>query len=205
MKGRTKLWIALAVVVIVILAVYSGIKNTYNSLVALDEGVSEAQAQVQNVYQRRFDLIPNLVETVRGYASHERETLQAVIDARASATRPEINLGQALENPAVMQQFEEAQARLSGALGRLMLVVERYPDLKANQSFQTLMAQLEGSENRIAVERRRYNEVVRAFNTRVRSFPTNILAGMFGFERKATFEAAPEAQTAPRVDFGGGE
>lgn len=180
---------------------YKSISGTYNSLVTLDEQVNGAWSQVQNVYQRRADLIPNLVETVKGYASHERETLEAVIQARASATRPQINAAGVLENPQLFQQFEQAQGQLTSALGRLMVVIERYPELKANQNFIRLQDELAGTENRITVERRRFNETVQQYNQKVRSFPTNILAGMFGFQSRQYFEASPEAQQAPKVDF----
>ena len=168
--------------------------STYNSLVKMDEDVKASWAQVENQYQRRFDLIPNLVETVKGYASHERETLTAVTEARAK-------VGQA-QTP---KEMIEANDQLSSALSRLMVVVERYPDLKANVNFMRLQDELAGTENRISVERRRYNENVRAYNTTVRSFPTNIFAGMFGFQVRETFEATSGAETAPKVDFSGGE
>jgi len=194
----------MAGLLILIFIAYSSIKGTYNSLVALDEQVNGAWSQVQNVYQRRADLIPNLVETVKGYASHERETLEAVIQARANATRPQINAGNVAENPQLFQQFEQAQSQLTSALSRLMVVIERYPDLKANTNFVRLQDELAGTENRIAVERRRFNETVQNYNQTVRSFPTNIFAGMFGFEQREYFEASPEAQEAPKVDFSGG-
>ncbi len=203
MRRGTKWLIGIGIVVVLFLIVYTSIMNTYNELVSLDEEVKAAWAQVENVYQRRYDLIPNLVETVKGYAAHERETLQAVVQARASATRPELNVGDIINDPQKMAQFERAQQQLSSALARLLVVVERYPDLKASENFQTLMAQLEGTENRIAVERRRYNEVVRRYNTKVRQFPTNFFARMFGFEPRPTFEAAPGAEKAPKVDFTG--
>jgi len=201
-KGMKILLGVLIGFVILGIIAFSSIKNTYNSLVAMDEQVNSAWAQVQNVYQRRADLIPNLVETVKGYSIHERETLEAVIQARAKATQTQINAGNVLENPQMFQQFEQAQSQLSSALSRLMVVVERYPDLKANVNFIRLQDELAGTENRIAVERRRYIEAVRQYNQTVRSFPTNLLAGMFGFERKPTFEASAEAQEAPQVDFG---
>jgi len=190
-----------AVLVILIIMGYSYFTRTYNNLVKLDEGVNNGWAQVQNVYQRRADLIPNLVETVKGYAAHERETLEAVIQARANATRPEINAGEILQNPQLFQQFEQAQGQLGAALGRLLVVVERYPDLKANVNFIRLQDELAGTENRIAVERRRFNETVQSFNQQVRVFPTNLLAGMFGFQSRQYFQASPAAQEAPKVDF----
>ena len=187
-------------VVVLLAGLY--LMSGYNGLVALDEEVNEKWAQVQNVYQRRLDLIPNLVSTVKGYASHERETLEAVVNARASATKisPEALQG-VLTNPQAMQNFESAQSGLSGALSKLMVVVERYPELKANENFLALQSQLEGSENRITVERKRFNEVVRDYNKRVRRFPTSLLAGFFDFERKTMFEASEKAQTAPEVKF----
>jgi LemA protein len=190
-----------AALLILVFITYSSIKGIYNSLVALDEGINGAWAQVQNVYQRRADLIPNLVETVKGYASHERETLEAVIQARANATRPQINAGEILQNPQLFQQFEQAQSQLGAALGRLMVVVERYPDLKANVNFIRLQDELAGTENRIAVERRRFNETVRSYNQRIRTFPTMIFAGMFGFQQRPYFEASEAAQEVPQVDF----
>jgi LemA protein len=193
----------LAVVgVVVLLLAWRGC-SSYNNLVGLDEGVNSAWAQVQNQYQRRADLIPNLVETVKGAANFERETLEAVIQARANATRPEINAENLLNNPQAFQQFQQAQDNLGAALGRLMVVVERYPELKANQNYLDLQTQLEGTENRIAVERKRFNEVVQNYNSTRRVFPTNIFAGMFGFQQRPYFEAAAEAQAAPKVDFGG--
>lgn len=176
--------------------------SSYNGLVSLDEEVNEKWAQVQNVYQRRLDLIPNLVNTVKGYAAHERETLEAVISARASATKitPEALQG-ALSNPQAMQNFDAAQSALSSALSKLMVVVERYPELKANENFLALQSQLEGTENRITVERKRFNEVVREYNKRVRRFPASLVANIFGFEKKTMFEASEAAQKAPEVKF----
>jgi LemA protein len=157
---------------------------------------------VENVYQRRADLIPNLVETVKGYATHERETLEAVTNARARATQMQAEITpESLNDPQFLQRFQAVQGELSSALSRLMVVVENYPDLKANQGFLDLQAQLEGTENRIAVERRRFNDLARDFNTQIRRFPGSLIAGMFGFERKAYFEAAEGAETAPKVDF----
>jgi LemA protein len=188
--------------VIVLLLGWKGC-SSYNSLVGLDESVNQAWAQVQNQYQRRADLIPNLVETVKGAANFERETLEAVIQARANATRPEINAGNLLNNPQAFQQFQQAQDNLGAALGRLLVVVEKYPELKANQNYLDLQTQLEGTENRIAVERKRFNEVVQSYNSNTRAFPTNIFAGMFGFQQRPYFQASAEAQAAPKVDFGG--
>lgn len=177
--------------------------SSYNNLVQLDEGVNSAWSQVQNQYQRRADLIPNLVETVKGAAAFERETLEAVVQARANATRPEINAENVLNNPQAFQQFQQAQDNLGAALGRLLVVVEKYPDLKANQNYLDLQTQLEGTENRIAVERKRFNEVVQSYNSQTRAFPTNIFAGMFGFPQRPYFQASTEAQQAPKVNFDG--
>jgi LemA protein len=194
-----KSWIILAIIVVVVLVIYSSVKGTYNTMVGMDEGVDASWAQVENVYQRRADLIPNLVNTVKGYASHEKETLEGVIEARSKATS--VNLNADNLNPESLQQFQQAQDGLSSALSRLMVVVERYPELKANQNFQDLQAQLEGTENRIAVERRKFNESAQAFNTYIRKFPKNIYANIFGFEKKAYFSAEKGAEKAPEVSF----
>ena len=194
-----KSWIILIVVVVLIFIGYSSIKGIYNSMVTGSEQVDAQWAQVENVYQRRADLIPNLVATVKGYAEHEKETLEAVINARAKATSTTIDAGNM--NPAALQQFQQAQEGLSSALSRLMVVVEKYPDLKANQNFLELQAQLEGTENRITVERMRFNEEARSYNTNVKQFPNNIFAGVFNFDEKAYFQAVPGAETAPKVEF----
>ncbi|MBK6733849.1 MAG: LemA family protein [bacterium] len=174
----------------------------YNKVIGLQEGVDGQWANVENVYQRRADLIPNLVETVKGYAEHERETLEAVVTARAKATQVQTELTpEAMNDPATMQKFQAAQAELGSALGRLMVVVEKYPDLKANQGFLDLQAQLEGTENRITVERRRFNELAQGYNTTIRRFPMSMMAGMFGFDKKGYFEAAEGAEKAPQVKF----
>ncbi|MDD2490860.1 MAG: LemA family protein [Bacteroidales bacterium] len=191
--------ITLLVVLGAVLLVFLWAKNAYNSMVTKEEGVTSAWAQVENVYQRRADLIPNLVATVKGYAAHEQETLEGVVNARAKATQTTIDPTNLTE--ASMKQFQAAQGELGSALQRLMVVVERYPDLKANQNFLELQAQLEGSENRITVERQKFNETARAYNTYIRQFPKNILSGMFGFERKAYFEAAEGADEVPKVEF----
>lgn len=194
-----KSWIILAVIVVVIIMIYSSVKGTYNTMVSMDEGVSASWAQVENVYQRRADLIPNLVNTVKGYAAHEQETLEGVIEARSKATA--VNINPENLTPESLQQFQDVQSGLSSALSRLMVVVERYPDLKANQSFLDLQAQLEGTENRIAVERRKFNESAQSFNTYIRKFPKNIYANIFGFDKKAYFEAEKGAEKAPEVSF----
>ncbi|RKD87756.1 LemA family protein [Mangrovibacterium diazotrophicum] len=194
-----KSWIILAVIAVVVIFIYSSFKGTYNTMVQKDEEVSASWAQVENVYQRRADLIPNLVNTVKGYATHEQETLEGVIEARSKATS--VNLNADNLDAQSLQQFQQAQDGLSSALSRLMVVVERYPDLKANQNFLDLQAQLEGTENRITVERRKFNESAQGFNTYIRSFPKNIYANMFGFEKKAYFTAEQGAEKAPVVNF----
>jgi LemA protein len=190
----------LAVIAVMVMSMV----GRYNNIVGLEEGIDSQWGQVENQYQRRADLIPNLVNTVKGYASHEQETLQGVIEARARATQMTAEITpETLNDPQMLQRFDAAQQGLSSALARLMVVVERYPDLKANQNFLDLQNQLEGTENRIATERMRFNEAVQGYNSTIRRFPTNILAGMFGFDRRAYFEAPPEAEEAPTVDFGG--
>ena len=193
------LWITIAIIVVLLFAGYSWVKGTYNTMVTQDEGVQTAWSQVENQYQRRMDLIPNLVNTVKGYATHEKETLEGVVSARAEATKTTIDPSNLNEES--MKKFQAAQGELSSALSRLMLVIERYPDLKANQNFSELQAQLEGTENRISVERKRFNETAQSYNTYIRSFPTNILAGMFGFQPKAYFSAESGAEKAPKVEF----
>jgi LemA protein len=173
--------------------------NTYNKLGPMEEGVKKAWSQVENQYQRRADLIPNLVNTVKGYANFEQETLTKVIEARASATQ--IKVDPANLTPENIQRFEQAQQGLSGALGRLLAVAEAYPDLKANQNFLDLQKQLEGTENRISVERKNFNEAVEGYNSYLRRFPTNLIAGMFGFSQKGYFQAAPGSDKAPEVKF----
>jgi len=178
--------------------VFSAI-GTYNSMVTKDEAIDGQWAQVENVYQRRADLIPNLVNTVKGYAAHEKETLEGVVNARAKVTSTTINADNL--DAAALQKFQAAQDGLSSALSRLMVVVERYPDLKANQNFLELQAQLEGTENRIANERMKFNDASKDFNTYIRKFPKNIYAGMFGFEKRAYFESTEGADVAPIVEF----
>lgn len=172
---------------------------SYNKMVGMDEQVSKQWAQVQSAYQRRADLIPNLVATVKGYAAHEQETLQAVVEARAKATG--ITVDPTKMDPAQLQNFQNAQSGLSGALSKLMVVVEKYPDLKANQNFLELQAQLEGTENRINVERMKFNETVQTYNAYIRAFPRVIYASWFGFEKKGYFEAVAGAEKAPEVKF----
>ncbi len=194
-----KSWIIIAVVVILIVILFSWFKGTYNSMVNKSETVKEKWSQVENVYQRRADLIPNLVNTVKGYATHEKETLEGVIEARAKATS--VNIDASKLNAQNLQAFQSAQAGLSQALSKLMVVVERYPNLKANQNFLDLQSQLEGTENRIAVERKRFNEATRDYNTYVKLFPKNMLASMFGFTEKPYFKADKGAEKAPVVKF----
>lgn len=187
---------------IVLLAVVSAFLFSscgYNTMVEMDEQVTSQWAQVENVYQRRADLIPNLVNTVKGYASHEKETLEGVIEARSKATS--VNINPENLNPEALKQFTQAQDGLSSALSRLMVVVERYPDLKANQNFLDLQAQLEGTENRITVERMKFNQTTQAYNAYIRKFPRVIYAGWFGFDKKSYFEAQQGAEKAPEVQF----
>ncbi len=193
-------WIILIAVIVILLLIIGKVVGIYNNLVALEERVNQAWAQVSNQYQRRADLIPNLVETVKGYAKHERETLEAVIQARANATNLTVT-PEVLNDPQAFAKFTQVQGEISSALTRLMAVVENYPNLKANENFLSLQAQLEGTENRISVERKRFNETVQDYNTRIRRFPTNIVAGMFGFGKKQYFEAQPGAEVAPQVKF----
>ena len=197
-----KKFVVPAVVVAIALLAANWGCSSYNQLVGLDEQVTAAWAQVQNVYQRRADLVPNLVATVEGAADFERGTLTDVIEARAKATQ--ITVDESIVNdPQKLAQFQAAQGELSGALSRLLVAVERYPDLKANQNFLALQSQLEGTENRIAVERRKFNETAQTFNARIRVLPTSLIAQVGGFERKAYFEADAAAQKAPEVKFGG--
>ena len=191
--------IILIAVVVVIFLIISNAISRYNSMVSMEEGVDAAWSQVENVYQRRADLIPNLVATVKGVAEFEKETFTAVTEARSKVGS--INMEGITDNPQALQNFQQAQGQLSSALSRLMVVVEKYPDLKANQNFLDLQAQLEGTENRIAVERGRYNTAAQAYNTNIRKFPGSIYAGMFGFEKKAYFEAETGAEKAPKVEF----
>ncbi len=193
-------WVILIAVVVVLLLIVGKIVGIYNNLVTLEEGVNQAWAQVSNQYQRRADLIPNLVETVKGYAKHESETLEGVIQARANATGLNVT-PEVLNDPEAFSKFQKVQGEISSALSRLMAVVENYPNLKANENFLALQSQLEGTENRITVERQRFNETVQGYNTRIRHFPTNIFAGMFGFEKKLYFEAQEGAEVAPKVQF----
>ena len=190
MAKSRKMWIIIVVVALIVLIPYSYLKGTYNSLVTMDESVKAAWAQVENQLQRRFDLIPNLVETVKGYAAQEKDVFVQVTEARSKVA-----------GAGTISDKIGANNQLSSALSRLLVVVERYPELKSNTNFIRLQDELAGTENRIAVERRRYNEAVRAYNIKIRSFPTNLIAGMFGFEKATFFEVPKERQEAPQVKF----
>jgi LemA protein len=192
--------VILAVVALLLVGLVVWGVGVNNQLVRADQDVNEKWAQVQNVYQRRADLIPNLVETVKGFAAQERAVLEEVTRARASASSIQLT-PEALNDPKAMERFQAVQNQLSGALSRLLVTVERYPDLKSNQNFLALQSQLEGTENRIAVERRRFNESVRDYNTRLRVFPASLIAGMTGFRPKPFFEATADAATPPKVKF----
>ena len=194
MKNKS-LWIVLGIVAVVLIW---GV-TTYNGLVSKDEKVASAWANVETVYQRRADLIPNLVNTVKGYAAHESKTLADVTEARAKSTA--ISIDPSTATPAEMEAWMKAQGEVSSALGRLIAISENYPELKANQNFLELQKQLEGTENRISTERRKYNEEVRGYNAKIRRFPTNLIAGMFGFEKRVMFEAQEGAEVAPVVAF----
>lgn len=187
------------VVAVIVLGAFIWVKNGYNKMVVSDENVQAAWSQVENVYQRRADLIPNLVATVKGYAAHEAQTLENVVAARAKATQ--VTVDPADLTPEALAKFNAAQGELSAALGKLLMITESYPDLKANQNFLELQAQLEGTENRIATERMKFNETAKGYNTLIRTFPNNILASVFNFEKKGYFEAQAGAETAPKVEF----
>lgn len=195
MKNISKTWIILGVIALVVVWAIS----IFNGIVRLEENVNSQWANVESVYQRRADLIPNLVNTVKGYAAHEQETLQAVVDARSRVGS--VNLKAEDLTPENIQKFQEAQSNFSSALSRLMVVVEKYPDLKANQNFLELQAQLEGTENRISVERMKFNDMVKSYNQKIRRFPANLLNAMYGFEQKGYFEAEAGSEKAPEVKF----
>ena len=194
---KKKGWIILAVVVVVVLMLFSWFKGTYNDMVTRSEAVQAQLGNIENQYQRRADLIPNLVNTVKGYAKHEESTFTQVVEARAKATQTQLNI----DDAAAMDKYVQAQGELSSALSRLMAISENYPDLKANQNFLDLQTQLEGTENRIAVERRKFNDAAQQFNTYIKMFPRNLLAGMFGFAPIGYFEAQPGSEVAPKVEF----
>ncbi len=196
-----KTWIIIGVIVLLVIILFSWGKGQYNGLVKSEESVKNSWADVQGAYQRRLDLIPNLVNTVKGYATHEQETFVKVVEERANATRPQINLNADQLTEENLAQFQKTQDGLQSALSRLLVTVEQYPDLKANQNFLQLQAQLEGTENRINVERRNFNAKVQEYNSNMRRFPTNIFAGLFGFKQKPYFQASEAAQEAPSVNF----
>ena len=193
MKKSTIILIA----VIAIAAIWG--VSAYNGLVKMDESVSTAWSNVENQYQRRADLIPNLVNTVKGYAAHEKETFEAVVSARSKATQMTVDADNL--TPEKLQEYQKAQGEIGAALGRLLAITENYPELKANENFKELQAQLEGTENRISVERRNFNEVARSYNTSIRTFPKSLLASMFGFDKRPYFEAEEGANKAPEVKF----
>jgi len=194
-----KSWIIIIAIVVAVFLLYGWVSGSYNEMVNKSEAVKAQWSQVENVYQRRADLIPNLVNTVKGYATHEKETLEGVVQARAKATSVTIDANHL--NPQALQRFQKVQDGLSQALSRLMVVVERYPNLKANQNFLELQAQLEGTENRIAVERRRFNQETQAYDVYIKLFPGNILANLFGFSEKPYFKAEKGAEKVPKVKF----
>lgn len=202
LKSKTRnLLIGIIMVFVVIFSAYSCVSGSYNKMIELDENVSAQWAQVENQYQRRYDLIPNLVATVKGYAKQESEVYTQVAEARSKAGGV-ITLDESiLEDEQKMQQFQRAQDSLGGALQRLLSVTENYPELKSNENFLALQDQLEGTENRISVERKKYNEIAQNFNTTIRRFPNSLLANTFGFRQKVYFQASSEAQSAPKVEF----
>lgn len=200
-KKFPKWLIAVIVVAVLVLGLVSKYTKTYNNMVSLDENVSSSWSQVQNQYQRRYDLIPNLVNTVKGYASHESDVLTQVTEARSKAGGV-INVSdEVLQDPDAFARFQQVQDSLGASLQRLMAVTEAYPELKANENFLALQDELEGTENRIAVERKKFNETVQSYNKYIRTFPNNIIANMSGFEKKSYFAAGSEAQNAPKVEF----
>ena len=201
MKKFPKWLVVLIIFAVCVIALFSCYKNTYNSLVYMEENVSGQWAEVQNQYQRRMDLIPNLVSTVKGYASHESEVFKQVSDARSKAGG-QINISdEVLSNPEAFERYQQVQDQLGSSLQRLLMVTENYPELKADQNFLALQDQLEGTENRITVARGRYNDAAKQYNSKIRSFPTNLIANMSGFEKKTYFSASAEAQSAPKVEF----
>ena len=201
MKKLSKGLVALIIVIVCVLGIFSFYKNNYNALVSMDEDVSASWAEVQNQYQRRLDLIPNLVSTVKGYAKHESDVFTQVSEARSKAGG-QINVSdEILNDPEAFARYQQVQDNLGASLQRLLMVTEQYPELKADQNFLALQDQLEGTENRITVERRNFNEVARNYNTAVRTFPKNIFAGMFGFQTKPYFQAEAGAEKAPKVSF----
>lgn len=199
MTKQVRNWIIVGVILLVVIIIYSSFKGTYNKIVTTNEAVGASWSQVENQYQRRSDLIPNLVSTVKGYAEHESTTLEGVVEARAKATQVTLDVNNLDE--ASIEKYQKAQGEVSSALGRLMAISESYPDLKANENFMQLQAQLEGTENRIATERKRFNDTVKDYNTYIRTFPRNLIANMFGFTAKGYFAADQGAEKAPEVKF----
>ena len=187
------------IIIAAIVAIVGYCMSSYNTLVGQDEAVGTAWSNVENQYQRRVDLIPNLVNTVKGYASHEKETFEAVVSARAKATQTTVDIDDL--TPEKIAAYQKAQGELGSALGRLLAITENYPELKANENFKELQSQLEGTENRISTERHKFNEVAKTYNTSIRRFPKNIIASMFGFEKRPYFEAQEGAEKAPEVKF----
>ncbi len=200
-KGTRSLLVTLAIIAVIVFGLWRFFGGNYNRMVAMDEEVMSQWGQVENVYQRRLDLIPNLVETVKGYAKHESKVFTDIAEARSKAGGVMKVSEDVLNDPAAFKRFQQAQGELSGALQRLLVVSENYPELKANANFMALQDQLEGTENRITVERKRYNEVVKSYNTFIRQFPRSFVANMSGFRAKAYFEAAEGADAAPQVSF----
>ena len=200
-KSTLTVLVVIGIIVLIVAGACNFYTGTYNSFVTMEEGVKGQWAQVENQYQRRFDLIPNLVATVKGYAAHESQVFTDVSEARAKAGGVMQMSDQLLNDPEAFRRFQEAQASLGGALSRLLSVTEQYPELKANELFLSLQDQLEGTENRIAVERKRYNEAVQSYNVYIRQFPRSIIANMNGFREKAYFKADDQASTAPKVNF----
>lgn len=198
MKRNNVIRVAFGAIALVVMSLMTSC-SSYNGMVEAEEAVNSAWGQVENVYQRRADLVPNLVNTVKGAANFEKSTLESVVEARAKATSITIDPSNMTEED--LAKFQKAQDNLSSSLGRLMAVAEAYPELKSNENFLTLQSQLEGTENRIAVERKKFNETVQNYNTTIRKFPRNILASIFGFKQKAYFKAAEGAEQAPNVSF----
>lgn len=194
-----KVLIVLGILVAIVIAIIAWGVSVYNGLVSMEEGVNTAWANVETQYQRRADLIPNLVNTVKGYASHEQETLESVMKARSQATQ--VKLDPTNMTPDKLAAYQKAQGEVATALGKLLAITENYPDLKANENFLNLQAQLEGTENRIGVARKNFNDAAKAFNVKIRKFPQSIIAGMGGFEKRSYFEAAEGSEQAPVVEF----
>ena len=199
MKQISKKWITIGIIALIVIIIFMFFKTTYNKMVTYNESINEKWSQVVTDYQRRLDLIPNLVNTVKGYSNFEKQTLVDVVNARAKATS--VNIDPSKLDEASLKQLQSTQGELSSALSRLMVVVEQYPDLKASKNYLELQAQLEGTENRIANARRKFNEATKEYNTYIKRFPQNILAGMYNFTSKSYFEAEAGAEKAPKVEF----